>query len=331
MNQAPKDSDEDFDADESGQLQAEVDDAFAGQRLDQALAVLFSDFSRSRLQEWIRAGRVRVDGDGCKPKQRLQGGELIELEVLQESVLEDQPEPISLDIRYQDDDLLVINKPAGLVVHPAAGNPSGTLLNGLLNFDQRQACLPRAGLVHRLDKETSGLLVVARTSAAHRFLVEQLQAREIHREYRAIAQGVLTAGGKVDQPMGRHPVHRIRQAVVASGKPAVTHYRVLERYRGHSYLKVKLETGRTHQIRVHMAHIHHPLLGDPLYGGRLKLPAGAGDALRQGLADFRRQALHAYRLGLKHPVSGDWMEWQAELPGDMEQMLGLLRSDAADG
>ncbi len=312
-------------------LTAEVAPEMSGQRLDQALAALFPDYSRSRLQEWIRQGRVEVDGAACKAKARLLGGERIRLQAVAEVRLEDRPEAIALDVVYRDEHLFVINKPAGLVVHPAAGNHRGTLLNGLLYLDPALRNLPRAGIVHRLDKETTGLMVVARTEGAHRSLIEQLQARAIKREYRAVVQGVITAGGKVDQPIGRHPVHRIRQAVVATGKPAVTHYRVLERFLAHSYLKVSLETGRTHQIRVHMAHIRHPLLGDPLYGGRLRLPAGASEELLAELKRFRRQALHAKRLGLQHPATGEWMEWQADLPADMQQLLAVLREDLSGG
>lgn len=309
-------------------IQLEIPYEMGGQRLDQCLAELLPDFSRSRLQQWIKDELVWVDGRVRRPRDKVMGGERVEVDALFEDEVQCQPQAMDLNIVYQDEALLVIDKPAGLVVHPAAGNPDGTLQNGLLHFDPQMAILPRAGIVHRLDKETSGLLVVARTPAAHKHLVEQLQAREIHREYRAIVQGVMTAGGSVDAPIGRHPSQRIKMAVVANGKPAVTHYRVLQRFRQHSLLKVKLETGRTHQIRVHMAHIHYPLVGDPVYGGRLKLPTGASSELINLLRGFRRQALHAFRLGLAHPERGEWLELESPLPDDMTRLLDGLKDDA---
>ncbi len=309
-------------------IQLEIPDDMAGDRLDQALAGLLPDFSRSRIQQWVKEGRVSVDGAIRRPRDKVLGGERVIVDALFEQEFECLPQPIDLNLIYRDESLLVINKPTGLVVHPAAGNPDGTLQNGLLHFDSDLALLPRAGIVHRLDKETSGLLVVARTPAAHKHLVDHLQAREIHREYRAVVQGVMTAGGTVDAPIGRHPSQRIKMAVVHNGKPAVTHYRVLRKFRNHSYLQVKLETGRTHQIRVHMAHIHYPLVGDPVYGGRLKIPAGASDTLAETLRGFKRQALHAFRLGLPHPRSGEWMEWECPLPDDMNHLLEQLQNDA---
>jgi 23S rRNA pseudouridine1911/1915/1917 synthase len=293
------------------------------------MALLFPDYSRSRLQQWLKAGLVKRDGAPCRARDKVLGGELIELEAHLEEQVACKPQPITLDILYQDEQLIVVNKPVGLVVHPAVGNPDGTLLNALLHLDPKLIELPRAGIVHRLDKETSGLLVVARTTGAHRSLVEQLQAREFSREYRAVVTGVMTAGGSVDEPIGRHPTHRTKMAVVYSGKPAVTHYRVAERFRAHSYLRIKLETGRTHQIRVHMAHIRYPLVGDPVYAGRLRQPKGVTEALREALKGFRRQALHARRLGLTHPESGEWIEWESPLPADMQQLLAVLREDAA--
>jgi 23S rRNA pseudouridine1911/1915/1917 synthase len=303
----------------------------AGKRLDQALAQLFPNYSRSRLQQWVKEGLVTLDGVACRPRDKVLGGEWITLEARLEDQVECQPEAIELDIVYEDESLLVINKPAGLVVHPAAGNPDGTLQNALLHHDSELIQLPRAGIIHRLDKETTGLLVIAKTPGAHRNLVEQLQAREFEREYRAIVIGVMTAGGSVDKPIGRHPTQRIKMAVTYSGKEAVTHYRVEERFRAHTYLKVKLETGRTHQIRVHMAHIRYPLVGDPVYAGRLRQPAGASEQLREKLRHFHRQALHAKRLGLTHPVSGEWIEWEAPLPEDMQQLLEVLREDLKHG
>lgn len=299
----------------------------AGQRLDQALAQLFSQYSRSRLQQWLRQGCVRVDGRQPRARDKVFGGERIEIEAVLEAQGEWQAEPIALDIVYEDEAVIVLNKPAGLVVHPAAGNPEGTMLNALLHHDSGLATVPRAGIVHRLDKETTGLLVVARTLEAQKKLVEQLQARQFLREYLAVVNGVLTAGGTVEAPIGRHPVHRKRMAVVQNGKPAITHYRVEQRYRGHTLVRVTLETGRTHQIRVHMAHIQHPLVGDPVYGGRLRLPKGAGDELVTLLRDFKRQALHASKLGFKHPISGETVSWEQPLPDDMARLIAILQQD----
>jgi len=299
----------------------------AGKRLDQALAQLFPDYSRSRLQQWVKEGLVTLDGVICRPRDKVLGGEWVALEAHLENQVECRPQAIDLDIVHEDEALILIDKPAGLVVHPAAGNPDGTLQNALLHHDPELIQLPRAGIVHRLDKETTGLLVIARTPAAHKSLVEQLQAREFDREYRAVASGVMTAGGSVDQPIGRHPTQRVKMAVHHAGKEAVTHYRVLERFRAHTYLKVKLETGRTHQIRVHMAHLRYPLVGDPVYAGRLRQPAGASEQLRETLRCFHRQALHALKLGLTHPLSGEWMEWETPLPDDMQQLLEALRED----
>jgi len=301
-------------------------------RLDQALAVLFPDYSRARLQQWIKQGLVSVDGSTAKrPRDKVLGGEQLELEAIMEDQVECHPQPIPLDIVYEDESLLVLNKPAGLVVHPAAGNPDGTMQNALLHHDQSLVQLPRAGIVHRLDKETSGLLVIAKSLPSHKSLVEQLQERSIKREYRAVVTGVMTAGGSVDKPIGRHPNQRTKMAVIFSGKPAVTHYRVLERFRFHTYVKVILETGRTHQIRVHMAHIRYPLTGDPVYGGRLHIPPGVTPELEVMLRRFKRQALHARKLGLQHPVSGEWMEWSVEPPQDMRELLTVLEQDTAYG
>jgi 23S rRNA pseudouridine1911/1915/1917 synthase len=300
----------------------------AGQRVDQVAAELFEGFSRSRLQTWIKNGVLTVNGAKTKPKEKLTGNESLTLEVEIEPELDDQPQSIDLDVVYQDDDLIVINKPTGLVVHPAAGHADGTLLNGLLHLDERLNSLPRAGIVHRLDRDTTGLMVVARSLEAHQSLVAQLQDKSLFRQYEAIAVGVMTGGGKVDAPMGRHPVDRKKQAVVKTGgKNAVTHYRVLDRYRAHTRIQVQLETGRTHQIRVHMAHRNYPLVGDPLYGGRLKQPAGATEALRQALHKFPRQALHARKLGLIHPATGEYREFEAPLPADMTGLIAALEND----
>lgn len=302
----------------------------ARERLDKVLASLFSEYSRSRLSQWILQGKVLLDGEIPKPKDRVSGDEQVEVVVEEQAQgRECQPQPIPLAIVYEDQDLLVINKPAGLVVHPAAGHADGTLQNALLYHDEKLVNVPRAGIVHRLDKDTSGLLVVARNLTAHKSLIEQLQERSVHREYLALVNGVLTAGGTIDESIGRSGRDRKRMAVRESGKQAITHYRVEQRYRAHTLVKVNLETGRTHQIRVHMAYIHHNLVGDPLYGGRLRYPKGSTEPLKQALHDFPRQALHAGRLGLIHPRSGEPVEWTAELPKDMQQLLQVLEQDAA--
>lgn len=311
-------------------LVAMVADAHAGMRLDQVVAQLFGDYSRSRLSAWIKDGRITVDGEQRRPRDKVWPGERVQLVAEPEPQVECVPQDIPLDIRYEDQHVLVINKPADLVVHPAAGNPDGTVQNGLLFHAPELVNLPRAGIVHRLDKDTTGLMVVAKTEVAHKQLVAALQARDVHREYRALVVGELIAGGTINQPIGRHPTVRTRMAVHPSGKPAVTHYRVDEQFRGHTLLDVRLETGRTHQIRVHMAYIRHPIFGDPVYGNRLRLPGGADQELVDAMRAFRRQALHAYRLGFHHPVTGEEMLFEAELPEDMAQLLELLREDAED-
>jgi 23S rRNA pseudouridine1911/1915/1917 synthase len=308
-------------------LTAKVPDELVGMRLDQILAELFPDYSRSKLKTWNAAGRVQVNGLKRKPKDRLDGGEWIELDAEAETVMECTAEAIPLEIIYEDDALLIINKPAGLVVHPAVGNWSGTLQNALLHHQPALAAIPRAGIVHRIDKDTSGLLMIAKTLQAHNSLVEQLQAREIHREYQAVTIGRMTAGGTVDEPIGRHPVDRKRFAVRETGKTAITHYRVIERFQRHTFIQVKLETGRTHQIRVHMEHIHYPLLGDPVYAGRFRLPPDCSEQLQEVLRSFKRQALHAAKLGLIHPVSQEYCEWQAELPDDMSLLIKALAAN----
>lgn len=268
-----------------------------------------------------------VDGRPRKPRDKVLSGERIELRAVLERQVPVQAQEIPLNLVYEDEHLLVVDKPAGLVVHPAAGIADGTLQNALLHHDARLALLPRAGIVHRLDKETTGLMVVARSTVAHKRLVEALQARHINRHYQALVVGRPTAGGRVEAPIGRHPVQRTRMAVVEGGKPAVTHYRVAERFRIHTLLDVKLESGRTHQIRVHMAHIHYPLVGDPAYGGRVKLPPGADEETVRALRGFRRQALHACRLELEHPLSGEQLAWEAPLPDDFSSLLEVLRAD----
>ena len=296
----------------------------AGMRLDQVLAELFTDYSRSKLQTWVKAGRVLVNGLGLKTKDKLVGGETITLDAEAEIVVIAEPEPIPLEIIFEDESLLIVNKPAGLVVHPAVGNWSGTLLNALLNHDPNLETLPRAGIVHRIDKETSGLLMIAKTLQAHNSLTQQLQDKSITREYLAIARGRMTSGGTVDEPIGRHPTDRKRYVVRENGKLAVTHYRVGQRFARHSLLQIKLETGRTHQIRVHMAHIRFPLLGDQVYGGRFQMPPDCSEQLEKELRNFKRQALHAAKLGLQHPVTDEYCQWEQPMPEDMARLLNAL-------
>ena len=310
---------------------ARIPPSAAGRRFDQALAELFPDYSRSRLTAWVKAGDVLLDGVVVLPRYIVRGDEVVTLHAQPTQAVELAPESIALDIRYEDAEVLVINKPAGLVVHPGAGQPGGTLQNALLHHDARLAEIPRAGIVHRLDKDTSGLMVVARTLRAHTALVEQLQARAVHRQYEAVAFGAMIAGGKVDAPVGRHPHDRVKQAVVEedSGRAAVTHYRVRERFRAHTLVECRLETGRTHQIRVHMAHIRHPLVGDAVYGSRLKLPKAATPELVEALRTFRRQALHAEKLEFEHPKTRKPVSVIAERPADLEQLVRTLREDSA--
>ncbi len=304
-----------------------VTSEYDGMRLDQALARMWSEYSRSRLKQWVMEGLVSVNEDILRPKDKVHIGDEI---VLQPQMMPNEdwlPEDIPLDIVYEDNEIIVVNKPQGLVVHPAAGNYSGTLVNALLHHCQSLAGLPRAGIVHRLDKDTTGLLVVAKTLQAHKSLVSQLQDRSVKRKYLAIVHGNLVAGATIDQPIARHPVNRQRMAVVANGREAITHYRVRERFRRHTLIDVQLETGRTHQIRVHMAFTKHPLIGDSVYGGRARRLAGASDELIELLDQFKRQALHAFELGLQHPASGQEMVWQAPIPSDMDIIIDALRQD----
>jgi 23S rRNA pseudouridine1911/1915/1917 synthase len=303
----------------------------AGQRLDQVLASLLSEYSRTRIKDWIESGQILVNGGQLRPKDRVAGGERIEVSATLPDVVEVAPESIDLDIVHQDKHVLVINKPAGLVVHPGAGNADGTLQNALLHFDAKLAQLPRGGIVHRIDKDTTGLLVVARTLEAHTALVRALETHDVEREYEAVCVGVMTGGGTVDAPMDRHPVDRIKQAIRADGREAITHYRVVQRYRGHTHVRLQLETGRTHQIRVHMAHIRYPLVGDRVYGGRMLLPKGATPTLIGAIQGFKRQALHAARLKFEHPVSGKPVECVAPLPEDMCELLEVLAKDLRAG
>ena len=308
-------------------LSAEVPEDLAGNRLDQIAANLFPRYSRARLQSLIKEGKLLVNGKESRAKDRLQMGDRIAVTIELQTTLEYQAEQIPLQIIYEDKSLMILNKDAGIVVHPAAGNWSGTLLNGLLNWEPKLRAIPRAGIVHRLDKDTSGIMVVAKTIESHTSLINQLQQRSVKREYEAVVVGVMTGGGIVDAPLGRHPVHRKKQAVNEAGKEAITHYKVINRYRSHTHVQLNLETGRTHQIRVHMAHIKHRLVGDQLYGGRLQMPAASSPELRGTLQNFKRQALHAKKISLTHPEKGEKMEWEVERAEDMQKLLTSLKSD----
>lgn len=312
---------------DAAQLEAEIPDELAGMRLDKVMARLFADYSRSAMQQWIRDERVLLDDRIAGIRDKVKSGQQISVQVPPPEPADWVAQDIPLDIVYEDEAILVINKPAGLVVHPGSGNPDGTLLNGLLYHAPQLATLPRAGLVHRIDKDTTGLLVVAKTESAVKRLVDALQARTMGREYLALIQSVIVAGGTVDAPIGRHSRDRVRMAVVSRGKPAVTHYRIEEKFRAHTLVRVFLETGRTHQIRVHMAHLGHPIVGDPVYGRRLMIPPGADPSLADDLRNFRRQALHAETLRLEHPVNGEEMSWTVPVPQDMQALIDSLRGD----
>jgi len=308
-------------------LQLRFDHALAGRRMDQALAEAFPDYSRSRLRGWLDAGRVTVNGSVPRAKDLVVGGETVVVVPEAAPRVTALPENLPLEVRHEDPDVLVVHKPAGLVVHPGAGNPTGTLMNALLYHDPRLADLPRAGIVHRLDKDTSGLMVVARTPRAYEGLVKQLSTRQVAREYEAICIGVMIGGGTVDAPIGRHEIDRLRMAVRRDGREAITHYRVVQRFRAHTHVRVQLATGRTHQIRVHLTHAGYPLVGDPVYGKRLVVPRGADTLVAEGLRAFRRQALHAAHLAFVHPVSGDALAFDADVPADFAELLALLHGD----
>ncbi|AGP86280.1 23S rRNA pseudouridine(1911/1915/1917) synthase RluD [Alteromonas mediterranea] len=313
------------------QLEASTEAAHFGLRLDQVLADLFPEYSRSKLKTWIQDGNVSVNGEVITvPRHKMQMDELVTVQAEMDVQVTSEAQNIALDIVYEDEHILVINKPADLVVHPGAGNPSGTVLNALLNHYPEIDKVPRAGIVHRLDKDTTGLMVVAKTIPAQTHLVDQLQRREVSREYEAIALGTMVAGGIVDEPIGRHATKRTHMAVREMGKPAITHFRVIEKFRAYTHLRLKLETGRTHQIRVHMAHIKHPLLGDQVYGGRPRLPKGASEDFIGVLRGFQRQALHAAQLSLFHPETEEWMTWKAPLPQDMQDLLKAVKKDTED-
>ena len=315
--------------DHAAPRRARVPDAAAGRRFDAVLAELFPEYSRSRLATWIKSGDALLDGAAVRPRDPVRGGETVSLQAALEDQTRAEPEDIPLDVLYEDSEVFVLDKPAGLVVHPGAGNPDGTLVNALLHRDPALVALPRAGIVHRLDKDTSGVMVVARTLPAHTALVAQLSAREVHRQYLAVVVGALVSGGTAHAAIDRHPRDRIRMAVREDGRDAVTHFRLRERFRAHTLLECRLETGRTHQIRVHMAHLKHPIVGDPMYGGALKLPRGASEGLVAALRGFRRQALHAETLEFVHPASGEPVRVSAPVPADLQGLLAALRADSA--
>lgn len=318
-------------SDNTLQLEATTGAEHFSLRLDQVLADLFPEYSRSKLKTWIQGGNVSVNGQVITvPRHKMQMDEVVTVSAEIEVQVTSQPQDIALNIVYEDEHILVINKPADLVVHPGAGNPSGTVLNALLNHVPDIDKVPRAGIVHRLDKDTTGLMVVAKTLPAQTHLVDQLQTRVMSREYEAVAMGTMVAGGVVDEPIGRHATKRTHMAVRENGKPAVTHFRVIEKFRAYTHLRLKLETGRTHQIRVHMAHIKHPLLGDPTYSGRPRLPKGASEDFINTLRGFQRQALHAAQLSLYHPETEEWMTWQAPLPEDMQSLIKAIRLDSKE-
>jgi len=306
-----------------------IPDIHACERLDVALAKLMPEYSRTQIKEWIETGCILLNDKPIKGKIKVRGGETVSVNAVLKVQPQWEAQPIPLKIEYEDDALIIINKPAGLVVHPGAGNASRTLLNALLHHAPSLQSLPRAGIIHRLDKDTSGLLVVAKTPAAFKDITLQLKKRSLLREYQAIVYGAMISGGCVDAPLDRHPLKRKQRAVVYTGKPALTHYRVAEKFRAHTRLKLRLETGRTHQIRVHMTHIRHPIVGDAIYGGRLLLSKGMTAELREALKTFKRQALHAFALGLTHPETHELMRWEIDLPDDMKELITILREDSA--
>ncbi|MDC3315771.1 23S rRNA pseudouridine(1911/1915/1917) synthase RluD [Candidatus Thioglobus sp.] len=295
------------------------------QRIDAALSEMLPDYSRSKVTAWIKSGDALINNKSFKPKDKVTGNETVRLILKQKDNLHWAPEKLNLDIVFEDDDIIVINKPFGLVTHPGAGNWNGTLANALLHHDSNLSSLDRAGIVHRLDKNTSGLMVVSKNVKSQKFLVEQLQTHSVEREYSAIVYGHMISGGSIKEPIGRDPRDRVKQAILANGKEAITHYRAIDRFKSHTHVKVILETGRTHQIRVHLSHIGHPLVGDLMYGGRFRFPKKASQELKDGLINFKRQALHSKKLTLTHPVTGISMSWKADLPEDMQELLSILR------
>ena len=307
-------------------LKIVIPNRLIGQRIDSALAIMLPDYSRSKITSWVRSGKALLNDKTFKAKEKILGGEIVALTIEKEKTNAWLAEDIDIEVVYEDDDIIVVNKPVGLVTHPGAGNWTCTLANALLYYDESLANLDRAGIVHRLDKNTSGLMVVARSELAQKNLVEQLQTHQVSREYSAIVYGHMISGGTIDAPIGRDPKDRIRQAIVeeGEGKDAVTHYRVIDRFAHHTHVKCILETGRTHQIRVHMSHVEHPLVADPMYGGKIRFPKKANEVLKTTLKGFNRQALHAKKLSLSHPITGEQMSWKASLPKDLQDLLKIL-------
>ena len=302
-----------------------IPERMTGSRLDASLAEMLPDYSRSKITAWIKSGDALINQKTFKPKDKSSGSEIVCLTLNQKQSNDWIAENIPLNVVYEDEDIIVINKQFGLVTHPGAGNWSGTLANALLYYDPALSTLDRAGIVHRLDKNTSGLMVIARNEKSQKYLVEQLQNHSVDREYSAIVYGHMIAGGTVDEPIGRDSKDRVKQAVSMSGKDAVTHYRAIERFKSHTHVKAILETGRTHQIRVHLSHVGHSLIGDPMYGGRVRFPKKASEELKGALLNFKRQALHSKKLTLTHPISGELMSWKAALPKDMKDLLEVLK------
>ena len=302
-----------------------IPERMAGERLDSALSEMLPDFSRSKITLWIKSGDVLINNKSFKPKDKVIGSEVVYLNLAKKLTNNWTGENIPLNVVFEDEDIIVINKQFGLVTHPGAGNWSGTLANALLYYDPALSTLDRAGIVHRLDKNTSGLMVVARNEKSQKYLVEQLQNHSVDREYSAIVYGHMIAGGSVDEPIGRDPKDRVKQAVTTNGKDAITHYRAIDRFKSHTHVKAILETGRTHQIRVHLSHVGHSLIGDPMYGGRVRFPKKASEELKKALLNFKRQALHSKKLTLTHPISGELMSWKAPLPDDMVGLLDALK------
>ena len=301
-----------------------IPERMTGDRLDVALSEMLPDYSRSKITAWIKSGDALINNKAFKPKDKVNGSQMVSLSLNKKQNNDWSAENIALNIVFEDEDIIIINKPFGLVTHPGAGNWNGTLANALLYYDPELSKLDRAGIVHRLDKNTSGLMVIARNEKSQKYLVEQLQSHSVVREYSAIVYGHMISGGSVNDPIGRDPKDRIKQAVSSNGKDATTHYRVIDRFKSHTHVKAILETGRTHQIRVHLSHIGYPLLGDPMYGGRVRFPKKASEILKESLLGFKRQALHSKKLTLNHPSTGELMSWKAPLPDDMLELLKIL-------
>jgi 23S rRNA pseudouridine1911/1915/1917 synthase len=305
-------------------LQIIIPERMEGERLDVALAEMLPELSRSKITNWIKSGNALISSKTFKPKDKVIGNEIVDLTIIKNPNNNWHAEDIPINVIYEDEDIIVINKQAGVVTHPGPGNWHGTLANALLNYDPELKSLDRAGIVHRLDKNTSGLMVVARNQKAQKFLVGQLQNHSVTREYSAIVYGHMISGGTINKALGRDTKDRLKQAVIRNGREAITHYRVIDRFKSHTHVKAILETGRTHQIRVHLSHIGHALIGDSVYGGKLRFPKKASEDLKSALFNFRRQALHSRKLSLHHPETGELMSWRISLPADMLNLLNVI-------